>query len=481
MVDQTLRALVMVALVGLFMSCGDCGEVAGPPVEFPDVGGDVEEDVDDRDTDPDADVDEPDVPGEPDADAGEPEERLCPESIQDSCLAPALNCLGDAAAMSQCVEFGEPGESGHRISALFSNGAVVEYREINTDDGPREFRATFGPDGERCYNLRALEAGSEPLEWNLSEAQFGSFDMVFEGDSLEVECSGDGMERCTVARYENAFAMPWERPEGCEPADSNDQCELDSECGEGLACCRPDGDSVRQCLDLEFCWSQRDPIPCETSADCVSGQSCSRCTWSGVRECVPDEIVEDPDNSLGCVADGCAPGGGDCEGDRICCDIAGVLECIFPTECSSAPDPNPVCDPESSQPCPSGAQECCFLDQPQQFRCLTNVPFCVTEVCFSDADCPDQQECCGVDSGGMTAGSCFESCEPPDLSCTEQEDCFGDQYCCIAPGLSDGQCVSNEMACEFLSCDVTADCNDPSLVCCDDPPLTEAICLEECP
>ena len=37
MVGETLRAVAMVALVGLFMSCGNCGEVADPPIEFPDV------------------------------------------------------------------------------------------------------------------------------------------------------------------------------------------------------------------------------------------------------------------------------------------------------------------------------------------------------------------------------------------------------------------------------------------------------------
>jgi hypothetical protein len=81
----------------------------------------------------------------------------------------------------------------------------------------------------------------------------------------------------------------------------------------------------------------------------------------------------------------------------------------------------------------------------------------------------------------MTAGSCFPSCVPPDLSCESPDDCFGEQYCCVAPGLVTGQCVSNEMACGFVFCENDGDCADPEQVCCDEAPLTESICVDECP
>lgn len=475
----------------LFLSVAACNGDSPDPqsnFNFPDAGdedaGDAG-DTDDLDASDTGDTSEVD-----DADVDElPPTRTCPEEIDDSCAADILGCPGDLSTMVACVSYGEPEDPGYRLEAQFSNGAIVHYRTTNVDDEVRELRTAYEPEGERCYHMVGEEEGDEPDSWGVSDPQFGSYVIHFVDDDVIIECSGvEDDERCSADLLSNAFSLPLERPEGCEPFQPDDQCAFDSDCGDGEGCCQPTGSTIRQCMSLEFCVSQRDPVDCETNADCDAGETCLRCERDDDggeprRECIPDEIADDEENSLGCVSDDCAPGAQQCADDRTCCKSAGIYQCLPPFECAEAPDPNPVCDPTDSQACPSSSQECCFSDLTNEFRCLYEGGTCQTNVCFGDVDCSSDQECCGHDPDEGTAGSCVTSCEPPDYSCADHDDCFGEEYCCKLPGYDTGECVSNEMSCSYPACTSDDDCLD-GWICCEEEPLTEGVCVEgddECP
>ena len=452
---------------------------------LPDAGDEDTDDLDadDRDTDT-GDVDA-DTDVDDDADVDDlPVTRSCPEDVEDSCAADILGCPGDMSTQVACVSFGEPGSPGYRLEAQFSNQAVVHYRRIELEGEIREFRTAYDANGERCYNLSAEEEGDQPQSWLLSDPQFGSFGLDFVGDNVHIDCAGAfDDEVCSLSRINSTFSIPLQRPEGCEPFTPDDTCSFDTDCGDSEGCCQAQGTNFRQCMSLEYCISQRDPIDCETNADCEAGETCMRCNRDDdggqpQRECIPDEIAEDEDNALGCVNDGCIPGTQECADDRTCCRSAGLYQCLPPFECDEGPDPNPVCDPTSTQPCPSASQDCCFSDLSNEFRCLFDAPFCPTNVCFSDVDCASDQECCGHDPDTGTAGSCVSSCQPPDLSCDDSSDCFGEGYCCKLPGLDSGLCEPSELACEPPYCDNDGDCLEGS-ICCDEAPLTAAVCVRE--
>lgn len=413
--------------------------------------------------------------------------RACPRAMQDSCIAPILECMGDARQPVDCLSWGEKGTAGYREQVQFSNGAYIHFDIMEEDGEERELRVAYGPDGERCYFAAALEGGESPNRWRVSEPRFGSFKLETEEGITDIGCGNAPTEICSQERVKNAFAMPWERASSCTPYRPDDLCTLDSECGAGEGCCQHDEGSIRQCLPLDFCVNAREPVPCEDSSDCGSGYSCARCTRSGVRECVPDEIAQDPTNTLGCIEDYCHPGDGTCSGGQTCCEVGDIFQCIMPHECQSAPDPNPVCDPSAAQPCAASVQKCCFVEQSLEFRCLANVPFCRTDVCFIDADCPSGESCCGGDLQGGLAGSCAASCEPPDMSCDEDSECLGDWLCCKYPGYERGLCLGNEMDCARQNelCEQASDCEGEQKVCCSAAPLTEGVCIDaqydQCP
>lgn len=475
---------VLISLIA-FVGCSDPKTNVNPndiiPIPRPDVD---DEDSDEKGDDAEEDTnqgEEKDIKDEQDTDPGpDPGKRACPTTIQDSCIAPALECMGDARQPIQCLSFGEEGAPGYREQVQFSNGAYIHYDVMVEDGEERELRVAYGPDGERCYFATALEAGKTPSRWRVSEPRFGSFVLETEGGITEIGCGGAPTEICSQERLKNAFAMPWERARSCTPYRPDDLCALDSECGEGQACCQHSEESIRQCLPLDFCVNAREPVPCEDTSDCAGGYMCSRCTRSGIRECVPAEIAEDPNNTLGCIEDYCQPGGDQCSGGQTCCEVGDVFQCILPHECTSAPDPNPVCDPSAAQPCAAAVQQCCFVEQSLEFRCLANVGYCRTDVCFIDEDCPTGESCCGGDLGAGVAGSCGDTCEPPDLSCDQDSDCLGDWLCCKYPGYERGLCLGNAMDCGRQNdfCERDIECGAENSICCTEAPLTEGVCIE---
>ncbi len=482
---NTIGLLLVVMYLGAFVACSSDPD-PGPIIDPTDTGGteDVEEDLDVEDVEDDDTTDPPDVEEQEDADvdAGETATRTCPESMDNSCLAPALSCVGDARVESQCIAYGDPESAGYREEVRFTNGAVVEFRVADLGQGPREFLTVYAPDGEQCYNLTAQEDGETPSMWRLAEPRFGEFYLQIGEEYVETECAFGDEERCSLQRVNQAFALPWERSEECAPFQPDDLCAFDSDCGEGQGCCQPPGTSIRQCQSLEYCISQRDPITCETSGDCSSGETCIRCPRpdegpNPSRECIPDEIAQDQDNSLSCLADECITGDETCGGSDVCCELNGIYRCLIPGECGSPPDPNPLCDPNSSQVCPSGSQQCCYDEEVQDFRCLFNVGFCQTDVCYLDGDCASNEECCGADSPPGSAGICASSCEPADLSCEDDGDCSDGLGCCIYPGYDSGECGTSDQ-CELESCDGNDDCGS-GFYCCDEAPLSEGICLLE--
>lgn len=485
--------LLMLAIVGCSDPKANPGENTIIPTPRPDVEEDDDGDGqgDDSGSDVAKDGDTTDIKEGGDADSGGPSSgvRACPRVMNNSCIAPALECMGDARQPVQCLSWGEKGELGYREQVQFSNGAYINYDIVVEDDGEeREMRVAYGPDGDRCYFAVALEAGGSPQHWNVSEPRYGSFQLETKDGVTEIGCGNAPTEMCSPERLENAFAMPWERATRCTPYRPDDLCTMDSECGEGQGCCQHSEDSIRQCLPLDFCVNARDPIPCEDSSKCPADYTCARCTRSGIRECVPDEIAEDPANTLGCVEDYCQPGGGQCTGDQTCCEVADIFQCILPHECTSAPDPNPVCDPSAVRPCAASVQQCCFVEQSLEFRCLANVgTACRTEVCFIDEDCPTGESCCGGDRQAGTAGTCADSCEAPDLGCDDDADCMGDWLCCKYPGYERGLCLGNEMDCarQNVLCERTIECGGDNPVCCHEAPLTEGVCIDlefdQCP
>lgn len=483
---KLIYLLAILLSSALFFGCSD---PAPPPVIPGDGGGDANLDSDldnDNDNDSDSDGEAGDADGPTDGDNdgtddgdddGEQEPRSCPGIMQNSCVADAFGCMGAIGAMQQCVSFGEASSAAYRESVQFANGAVIEYRIFQSDEGPREWRTAYGPDGDRCFQLIAIDEGPEPAAWRLLET--GASHQIHLGDDrVRVDCDTGPDEICTKSRFLNAFSFHVDRSPGCQPFRPDDLCSFNSDCNAGEGCCVQEGGTIRQCLALDYCRSLQDPNPCNSTVDCPGDEICARCTRSGIRECMPREIVEDDINALGCVADSCTPGDGSCAGDRICCESAGVFGCILPQECSQAPDPNPICDPNSAQPCAAASQECCFANETQEFRCLSNIAFCQTNVCFSDVDCPGDEECCGVSAAQGTAGSCFPSCAPVIDTCESDSECVGDWVCCRYPGYQTGSCDVNPLDCPGAqTCQVDSDCAG-GFTCCGEAPLTSPVCID---
>ena len=517
---RTHAVIALVALLGAVAGCGDCGSPDPAPPPGPnndnnpnnppgaDQGRDmsgVEDMKEPTIEDMLADMTDPggqdmrgdmppgdDMPGQG-ADAGadmpaqqedmDPGTSTCPQDLRDSCAFEMLSCFGGSTNIEACVT--DP--VLNRDEVEFKNGARAFYavQEIN-GEMRREFRTIAPSSDERCYRALAETGGQDPQAWAVLEEESGFvYRVTLTEDEARIICPGNRTEICSRTKFDLFFSWPDEFPSNCELKDPGaDQCSFDSDCGADQLCCQIGPNDPRQCLDQNFCLTQREPTACEVDTDCGPSEECRRCTRSGGggRECVPSGFSDTPNNPLGCEPDACSPGDGTCQSPRTCCLLGNTFTCSAPSECDSI-DPNPTCSPSSAQPCASPVQDCCFVSQLNEFRCIDeNVP-CRTNVCFGDSDCGSNQQCCGANQQAGTAGTCLSQCQFVPISCSEDIDCVNANYgslCCKYAGYTVGTCVFDNADCrlDLLECpNGNSDCTSLGLTCCDAAPLTTPTCI----
>ena len=413
------------------------------------------------------------------------EVRTCPENLRSSCIFQTLSCFGGAAEFDSCVH--DP--LLNYDEAQYRSGARGQYRSYESNGMiTREFR-TISPDGAQCYRALANVTGVDPNAWTVQDftTQF-AYSVVFDLDTVTINCPSGDVEICSRSRFDLFFAWPDEHPMSCPDRDPMmDQCSFDTDCPGDNQCCRPGTGQPNQCFSASFCMPTRPPEYCTTDADCGAGERCKGCVRSGdasrARECVPDNFSE-----LGCLDDACTPGDGTCADPRVCCIQGDRFTCSVPNECDSPPDPNPQCSPSEAQPCAASNQQCCFVSQLNQFRCIDDTAPCRTNVCFNNADCPSNEQCCNNNPTAGTPGTCLEQCGDPVPSCQQDSDCVqffgGPAVCCVLPGYTVGFCGPDQGACFYRSCESDPNACLSGETCCDAAPLTEAICINngnQCP
>ena len=233
------------------------------------------------------------------------------------------------------------------------------------------------------------------------------------------------------------------------------QCRQDEECvemfQEGSVCCGEWPNS--RCADESYC-SVFDHcvFECEEGTTCVGceeGETCvgdypfsycqsdsGNCTLND--DCLPHEICCGIDPTAECKQpDECneCETAQDCGDDSLCCAQGEGRFCNIGQTCSE----NLVCN--SDEDCTSETgQYCCGYGENNW---CGDDPECLTPTCFTDEDCPNNAECCGV----LPDMTCVEDC--PN-ECTRDSECSRGMRCC-------GE--SFDMRCYFwLSCDQQEEC-----------------------
>lgn len=411
--------------------------------------------------------------GSPDMDPGV---SLCPRDLRSSCLASALSCFGDSAEIDTCAR--DPFLD--QREALFRSGATGIYRQrMVSGQSRREFR-TISPGGQMCYLAIAQEEGM-PMSWELRDgATMFKHYVAFVGDEVRITCASGNIEVCSRTKFDLYFTWPETIPEPCPDKSPQDLCDNDTDCASGELCCALGQGMGKQCAQDDVCITTRTPRACVQDDDCSASEVCRRCDRAG-RECVPLGFVDDPNNSLSCEPDQCDPNmSGACSEPRTCCINGGSFACVVPSECDSPPDPNPVCQPSAAQACVDPQQQCCYVSQLNQFRCIDQAATCRTNVCFADTDCPSNQECCNANAAAGTAGTCLDQCANMDTTCTMDADCSGvgsGAFCCRYPGYTVGTCELIAENCDIITCANGPQACNAGNTCCNAAPLTTPVCV----
>ncbi len=496
----------------LLAGCGDCNTPPASirdmnatqgdmtPADMPkDIAGLPDQDVPDQTSDmPDApDSDTMDMPDQAvdmmntdmrtDMDMGSPQDMdvdmdpgisTCPEDLRNSCLYTALSCFGNTTEQDTC--FNDP-LLNQQVS-VYRNGSQVVYRDRPTANGLRQEFRTISPDGQMCYLAIAQEDIDMPETWEFRDGatMFKHFIAVTDNE-VRITCASGDVEVCSRTKFDLYFNWPAQAPEGCPDKDPDDLCNLDSECASGELCCRLGDDTTpKQCAQDDLCLPGRDPKACTTDDDCSSSEVCSKCDRAG-RECVPLGFTDNATNSLSCEPDQCNPDQPDACGEpRTCCINGGSFACVIPSECDTPPDPNPVCQVNDQQPCVDPTQACCYVSQLNEFRCIDQNATCRTNVCFSDADCPSNQECCNANPVANTAGACLTQCENEVITCTSDTDCGtagAGAFCCQYPGYTVGTCELVPENCRIITCETSPSQCDGGNECCNAAPLSTPTCI----
>lgn len=451
------------------------GDMTMPPADMPDEDTPPDEDMGGED------MRGEDMPGDVDMNPGE---LTCPADLRDSCIYEVLSCFGGSVEISECAH--DP--NLNRDEVVFKNGARGTYIERPMGmEVQREFR-TVSEDGAMCFRALAQMNGDMPRNWSVTSGASGiTYPMLLGEDEVQIICPDGQTEICSRAKFDLFYAWPDEFPQNCPDKDPDPgSCAFDADCPDGTLCCRPDANSPRQCLDDDVCLPGRPAVACETSADCSSGEECNRCNREG-RECVPEGYSDDLGNALACAPDGCQPGDGTCAEPRVCCLLGGTFQCSVDSECDNAPDPNPVCSPADQQACVNPTQQCCYVSQLNEFRCIDENATCRTNVCFADSDCGSNEECCGANPMANTPGTCLPQCQNDPITCQADADCGSvgpGAICCQYPGYTVGRCAPGADDCIYFTCEMgPADCG-PGETCCSAAPLTTPLCItgsQQCP
>lgn len=420
-------------------------------------------------------MDMADMPGGEDMDPGV---STCPVDLRNSCLYEALSCFGSNADVDSC--FNDPLLGQREVN--FRNGSQAIYRERPTANGLRQEFRTLSPSGQMCYLGIAQEDADMPMTWEFRDGatMFKHF-ISFSENEVRVTCASGEVEVCSRAKFDLYFAWPNTPPTQCPDKDPNDLCDADVDCASGQQCCRlGDASSPKQCATDDICIVTRTPDACDVDGDCSANEVCRRCDRAG-RECVPLGFDSDPMNSLSCEPDQCDPNmAGACSEPRTCCITGGSFTCVIPSECDMPPDPNPLCQVNDSQPCINPTQSCCYVSQLNDFRCIDQNASCRTNVCFGDADCGGNQECCNANPVAGTPGSCLGQCQNEDITCTGDSDCAtagAGAFCCQFPGYTVGTCELIPENCRIVTCEMSPTQCDAGNVCCNAAPLSTPTCI----
>ncbi len=356
--------------------------------------------------------------------------------FRQSCLAPTLECFGNALEFDQCFVFGDTGV----LQADYVSGARALYYTTQNLPGRRAsfdvlpcFQAieTSGPDGYEILDLQ----------------NNGSFQITIDGQDALVTCSDQQQEVVPLAAVQ-AFLPPAPPVNLCALAPRNDECQIDGDClrfGPDSICC--DGGVQNLCLPGGGDCADVTPTQtCVQSADCPEGTGC--CAQPNVRICDPavcgDDICCNVESASVC-SEVCLLCNvrSDCEGDQVCCSFTGL--------CSTAEAciPEPECEVDGD--CNQGF-ECCKAGQTNSCAPTGTCP----DPCRSSADCGNGRLCCGSQSDGFGA-YCATSVQCNDvgqLACVTNADCGGGQLCCRT--LDVPACVAAS-ACP-VACIEDADC-----------------------
>ena len=459
------------------------------PVDMPrDTGGDdrdhgrdMEQDAGDSGADLEDMPPVVDMPGDQGEDMADmdPGVVTCPTDLRNSCLYQALSCFGDTTERDAC--YNDP-LLGQQVS-VFRNGSQAIYRQRPTASGPRQEFRTISGEGQMCYLAIAQQDVPSPETWEFRDGatMFKHF-ISIDDSEVRVTCASGEVEICSRTKFDLYFTWPDTPPEGCPDKDPDDLCDLDGDCPSGQLCCRlGDAANPKQCVEDDICIPNRAPKNCEVDADCSPSEECSRCDRSG-RECVPLGFTSNAMNSLSCEPDQCDPTQMNAcgAGPQTCCISGGSFSCVIPSECDSPPDPNPMCDVNAQQPCVNPNQDCCYVSQLNQFRCIDGSATCRTNVCYSDVDCPSNQECCNANPAAGTPGACLSQCENEVITCGSDADCStagAGAFCCQYPGYAVGTCEIIAENCRIITCEMGASQCDGNDTCCNAAPLTTATCI----
>ena len=300
-------------------------------------------------------------------------------------------------------------------------------------------------------------------------------------------------QQCPASEYCPADLDP-EYIASCTPRPGlNQPCGVFNTCAPDLACdgtrcratrrrigalCRNDDDCLThrcapaatggdaQCLALDLC--RLDPDPVESCGDtiCSAGESCTSCPLDcdecpteptcGDGQCNGDETCTSCDDDCGACPPRCGDGQcngsetcGSCAGDCGACPRCGDGRCNGSETCGSCAGDcgacPPVCGDRTCDPresCASCAGDCGACPAPY------------SGPCDDDDDCAPDQACKRQTVGGVFGGSygyCAEDCTT-DLDCsgrTGQRSCGTDRLCALRCNVLDCALFNQDRCCPF--------------------------------